>query len=45
LAANLVSRNIDLIAVCDGVCEAPALKHATSTIPIAFIMGGDPIAP
>lgn len=43
LAAELVARRVDVIAT-GGVTIGPvAVKNATSTIPIVFTVGGDPI--
>jgi putative tryptophan/tyrosine transport system substrate-binding protein len=42
LAADLVGRNVDLIAVAS-VPSARAAKSATSTIPIVFAVGTDPV--
>ena len=43
LAAELVNRKVDVI-VTSGVPAARAAKNATSTIPIVFLGGGDPVA-
>src|SRR5215471_4603372 len=44
LVADLVGRKVDIIAVT-GMPTALAAKSATSTIPIVFIVGTDPVAP
>jgi putative tryptophan/tyrosine transport system substrate-binding protein len=44
LAADLVGRNVDVIATSGGDRSAVAAKTATSTIPIVSVIGGDPVA-
>ena len=44
LATDLVDRNVDVIVTSGGPVSARAAKNATSTIPIAAVVGGDPIA-
>src|SRR6266404_3263073 len=43
LAADLVSRKVDVIVTQGGLPSARAAKNATSTIPIVFTAVGDPV--
>jgi putative ABC transport system substrate-binding protein len=43
LAADLVGRKVDVIATSGGDVSAFAAKNATSSIPIVFLAGGDPV--
>jgi putative tryptophan/tyrosine transport system substrate-binding protein len=43
LAADLVSHKVDVIVSTGGVTGALAAKNASSTIPIVFITGDDPV--
>lgn len=44
LAADLVNKKVDVILATSSPVPARAAKAATSTIPIVFAYGGDPIA-
>jgi len=44
LVADLIGRQVSVIAAVGGAHSAPALKAGTSVVPIVFVSAGDPVA-
>jgi putative ABC transport system substrate-binding protein len=43
LAAELVARRVDVIASTGAIAPALVVQSATSTIPVVFLIGSDPV--